>query len=120
MQTEHSVLPEAQPQTTGRPISPDCLRGLSDVDFRAALVFVAVIEMQGIIPAARALDLSVPSVSSSLTRFRSQHARPLFTRTGRALEPTEEAHTLARQLGTEFSGLYAALSRGQTVGFPHR
>lgn len=101
-------------------ISRECLQALSSADFRAMLAFVAVIELKGLAPAGQALEISTATVSMHLSRFRSQYGQNLFTRTGRALEPTREAYVLARQLGILFDGLYAAMLRPLPPGVVNR
>ncbi|WP_236874199.1 helix-turn-helix domain-containing protein [Citrobacter portucalensis] len=78
------------------------LQALWHADFRPMLVFVAVVELNGIRQAARVLGCSEPSVCISLKRFREKYRHPLFIREGRKLEPTPEALSLARKLGKNF------------------
>lgn len=84
-------------------------RVMLKADFKSMLVFVAVIELQGLALAGQALGISQGTVSLHLSRFRLQFDKPLFTRTGRALEPTPEAYDLARQLRAVLSELYSVM-----------
>lgn len=93
---------QEQAATTPEVAGSTYLQSLSETDFRAMLVFVAVVELNGIRQAARALGCSEPSVSMALGRFRDSCRQPLFNREGRKLEPTAEAVSLARELGTCF------------------
>ncbi|MBP2477109.1 DNA-binding transcriptional LysR family regulator [Crossiella equi] len=80
---------------------------------RAELValrsFLAVYRTGGVSRAAEALALSQPSVSAHLRTVEAVVGRPLFTRAGRGVKPTEAGHALAAEIADHIDALENAV-----------
>jgi len=72
-------------------------------------IFHAVYRNKSMSAAARKLNISQPAVSKALRHAEDQIGFALFTRTGRGLVPTEQAHLLF----DEVSKVYAGVARVQ-------
>ncbi len=72
-------------------------------------IFHAVYRYKSVSEAARKLNISQPAVSKALQHAEDQIGFALFTRTGRGLVPTEQAHLLF----DEVSKVYAGMARVQ-------
>jgi DNA-binding transcriptional LysR family regulator len=68
-------------------------------------VFRAVMKSGTTVGAARALNLSQPSVSRHLSRLKKRISEPLFRREGGRLIPTHDAHLLLEQVERVFESL---------------
>ncbi|EPR9734724.1 LysR family transcriptional regulator [Enterobacter bugandensis] len=73
-------------------------RHLMGLDFKSLLAFIAVIETGNLYSASLLLGCSQPAISIYLKRVRQYFDKPLFTREGRSLDPTEYALELSKQL----------------------
>lgn len=70
-------------------------------------IFYTVYRQKSISSAARKLNISQPAVSKALRHAEDQLGFTLFTRTGRGLIPTEQAH----QMFDEVSQVYAGIAQ---------
>lgn len=68
---------------------------IDELDLNLLRVFDAVHRQRSVSRAAEALGLSQPAVSQGLTRLRLALKDPLYTRSGRGVEPTPTADALA-------------------------
>lgn len=68
-------------------------------------VFRAVMNCGGINRASEFLNTSQPAVSRMISKLEQETGLVLFTRKGRAINPTPEAHQLKREVDTFFIGL---------------
>ena len=66
-----------------------------DFDWRLVRSFLAVLDQGSLLAAARALNVSQPTLGRHITELESQLASVLFERTGRGLVPTRTALQLA-------------------------
>jgi DNA-binding transcriptional LysR family regulator len=71
--------------------------------------FLSVYRTGGVARAAEALRLSQPAVSHHLKAIEESVGRPLFTRAGRGITPTEAGHTLAAEVAEHIDALEGAL-----------
>lgn len=65
------------------------------MDMNLIKPFLAVYDLNSITKAAELLDITQPSMSASIKRLEHTLGYALFTRVGRRIEPTPEAHHLA-------------------------
>lgn len=82
---------------------------LLDVDYKAIVVFVVVLDTKSCEEAARILGCSASSISLYLKRLRFITRRQLFYREGRDLEATDYAVKLGAVLKTLLGLLQDAL-----------
>jgi DNA-binding transcriptional LysR family regulator len=75
------------------------------INLRELEVFRAVMKSGTTIGAARALNLSQPSVSRDLSKLESRIRVALFQREGRRLIPTHDAHLLLEEVERTFESL---------------
>jgi len=68
---------------------------LRSLDLNLLLIFDAVYSHRSITKASDELSLTQPAVSNALNRLRAHLDDPLFTRSGKSMEPTAEAKRLA-------------------------
>jgi len=68
-------------------------------------IFSAVMNYGGISRASDMLNISQPAVSRMIADLESETGLQLFRRSGRAVQPTPEAHQLKREVDTFFIGL---------------
>ncbi len=68
-------------------------------------IFYAVYRNKTISAAARRLNISQPAVSKALRHAEDQIGFSLFVRTGRGLEPTEQAHILYEEVSKVYAGI---------------
>ncbi len=68
-------------------------------------VFYSVYRHKSISAAARTLNISQPALSKALRHAEDQFGFPLFTRTGRGLSPTNEAHRLYEDVKRVFEDI---------------
>jgi DNA-binding transcriptional LysR family regulator len=78
-------------------------------------VFAAVVVHGGISAAARALDLSQPSVSRLIDDLQRATGLVLFTKRGRTIVPTAHAAALFSQVERSFIGLRAIAQHAQQL-----
>ena len=71
---------------------------LMTMDFRAILAFITVVESGNLYCASIQLGCSQPAVSIYLNRVRGYFPKPLFSREGRNLVPTDYAVILSSKL----------------------
>jgi DNA-binding transcriptional LysR family regulator len=77
--------------------------------------FLSVYRTGGVARAAEALHLSQPAVSHHLKTIEEAVGRPLFTRSGRGIAPTEAGHTLAAEIADHVDALEGALDTMRSV-----
>ncbi|NBY27839.1 MAG: LysR family transcriptional regulator, partial [Betaproteobacteria bacterium] len=70
-------------------------KSTADFDWRLVRSFLAVLDQGSLLAAARALNVSQPTLGRHITELESQLASVLFERTGRGLVPTRTALQLA-------------------------
>ncbi len=68
-------------------------------------IFHAVYKHQSISAAARKLNVSQPAISKALRHAEDQIGFSLFTRTGRGLVPTDQAHRLYDEVSKVYQGV---------------
>ncbi|WP_394388251.1 LysR family transcriptional regulator [Shewanella woodyi] len=74
-------------------------------DINLLRVFLAVCRTGSYTLAAEELDLTQPSVSNAITRFKSVVGEELFVRAGRNIKPTAMANYLFEQLNDSFCNI---------------
>ena len=82
---------------------------LTNLDLNKLLTFLAIVEADGVTPAARRLGLTRSAVSHSLAALETSLGVSLFHRVGKRLVLTREGTTLRRSLGDTRERLGAAL-----------
>lgn len=96
----------------------------------ALVALEAVTRHRSITAAAREIGVTQAAVSRHIAALEEDFARPLFTRTHRAVQPTSECLLLARALAENFHGIAEAIESvrttsndvvtvGAPVGFSH-
>ena len=80
----------------------------SAIKLRHIRLFLAVADQGSLTAAARALGLSQPALSKSLSELETLLAAPLFTRQGRRLTPTPEGEAFRRHSREALASLDAA------------
>lgn len=78
---------------------------IKNFDLNLLRVFVVVYRLRSVSHAANAIGLTQPAMSNALRRLREQCNDPLFTRSGRTMEPTTLAHTLFAPLEAALAGI---------------
>ncbi len=78
---------------------------IKNFDLNLLRVFVMVYRLRSVSLAASAIGLTQPAMSNALRRLREQCNDPLFTRSGRAMEPTALANSLFAPLETALTGI---------------
>ena len=78
---------------------------IKNFDLNLLRVFVMVYRLRSVSLAATAIGLTQPAMSNALRRLREQCNDPLFTRSGRAMEPTALANSLFAPLETALTGI---------------
>ncbi|MEF8764518.1 LysR family transcriptional regulator, partial [Stenotrophomonas sp. A3_2] len=73
--------------------------------------FEAVVRLGTVEAAARELGLTPSALSHHLRAIRQTLGRPVLTRSGRTLVPTEDGRALAGALGPAYAAIDAALAR---------
>lgn len=68
------------------------------LDLNLLIVFLIIYREGSLTKAAYQLQVTQPAVSGSLLRLRQRFDDPLFTRTGRKMEPTVKAVKIAEVL----------------------
>ncbi|ASI93926.1 LysR family transcriptional regulator [Vibrio rotiferianus] len=81
----------------------------SNIDLNLLRVFIAVYQHRSITVAADTMGLTQPGVSGVLKRLQQQLGVQLFVRSGRGIEPTHQAHELARQVEPALNQIRNAL-----------
>lgn len=84
--------------------------------------FIALAEAGGFTAAARRLNLSQPTLSSSLAELERRVGTPLFVRDRRTIRLTDAGHRLlamARSIEREFRAAETTLLPGRASGQPH-
>lgn len=81
---------------TSKPKTPANTSGNKQFDWDLIQSFVAVMEAGSLTGAARALSSTQPTLSRHIELLEIQLGKVLFERTGRGLEPTYSAHTIAK------------------------
>ncbi|MGR5548453.1 LysR family transcriptional regulator [Vibrio sp. DNB22_12_1] len=81
----------------------------SNIDLNLLHVFIAVYQHRSITVAADIMGLTQPGVSGMLKRLQQQLSVQLFVRSGRGIEPTHQAHELARQVEPALNQIRNAL-----------
>ncbi|VCU70876.1 Nodulation protein D 2 [Pigmentiphaga humi] len=84
---------------------------IKNFDLNLLRVFVAIYRLRNVSRAALAIGLTQPAMSNALKRLREQCADPLFTRAGRAMEPTMLAHRLFEPVEAALGGIEACFAR---------
>lgn len=79
-------------------------------DVNLLRVFLAVCRTGSYTLAAEELDLTQPSVSNAITRFKAVIGEELFVRAGRNIKPTAMANYLFEQLNDSFSNIENTIS----------
>lgn len=93
---------------------------LLNIDFKAILVFIAFVESGDLYSTSLIVGCSPSSVSLQLKRVRCYFHKPLFTREGRNLNPTEYAVTVSNKLKDcfiSFDEIYAVNCYGDNVNY---
>lgn len=80
---------------------------IKNFDLNLLRVFVMVYRLRSVSLAASAIGLTQPAMSNALRRLREQCNDPLFTRSGRAMEPTVLANNLFAPLENALAGIEA-------------
>lgn len=78
---------------------------IKNFDLNLLRVFVVVYRLRSVSRAANAIGLTQPAMSNALRRLREQCNDPLFTRSGRAMEPTTLANSLFAPLEAALAGI---------------
>lgn len=78
---------------------------IKNFDLNLMRVFVVVYRLRSVSYAANAIGLTQPAMSNALRRLREQCNDPLFTRSGRTMEPTALANSLFGPLEAALSGI---------------
>ncbi|WJD65105.1 LysR family transcriptional regulator [Pseudomonas kurunegalensis] len=78
-------------------------------DLNALITFLVVYRERGVSRAARALNVTQPAVSNCLSKLRRQFNDPLFVLSGRTIEPTAMAVSLAQSLAPALQQLQQTL-----------
>jgi DNA-binding transcriptional LysR family regulator len=86
------------------------------MNLRHIEIFHAVYVNGSVSAAARALNVSQPSVSKMLRHAESCSAFQLFQRTSGGLVPTQDAHVLFTEVSEIQDRVYACARRGGTCG----
>jgi len=90
------------------------MRNITQIDLNLLVVFERVFSEGGVSPAARALNLSQPTISHALTRLRHLLGDQLYIRSGNRLVPTPVARRLIGPVRAALEGLnHALLTVGQ-------
>ncbi len=82
---------------------------LARYDLNLLLVFEALMAQRNVSAAAVSLGLTQPTLSHALNRLRKMCGDPLFVRTGRGMQPTSAAQTMAEPLGQALAQIRATL-----------
>ncbi|MBO9352880.1 LysR family transcriptional regulator [Bordetella petrii] len=80
-------------------------------DLNLLRVFVVVYRLRSVSHAASAIGLTQPAMSNALRRLREQCNDPLFTRSGRTMEPTALANSLFAPLEAALAGIETCFSQ---------
>lgn len=83
--------------------------GRNDVSLRLLEIFAAMVRCGTTVSTAEALGISQPAVSAGLRQLETRLGLTLFERTGRHLEPTQEARDLFEEIRPLF-GIMRAFS----------
>lgn len=62
--------------------------------YNQLLIFIRIVQEEGVRPAARKLEMAAPSVSQALKQLEKQVGLPLITRTTRQMELTDAGRLL--------------------------
>ncbi len=81
----------------------------------ALVALEAVTRHRSISAAAREIGVTQAAVSRHIAALEADFARPLFTRTHRAVQPTAECLLLARSLAENFHGIAEAIESVRTT-----
>jgi DNA-binding transcriptional LysR family regulator len=79
-------------------------------DLNLLLVFEALMAHRNVSAAAVALGLTQPTLSHALSRLRKMCGDPLFVRTGKGMQPTAAAQTMAEPLEQALAQIRATLT----------
>lgn len=85
---------------------------LRNIDLNLLVVFEALIQERNVTRAAHKLAVGQPAVSNALGRLRCLFNDPLFTRSGRTMEPTPRALSVAQLLGPALDSVRRAIADG--------
>ena len=80
-------------------------RTLSRIDLNLLLALQVLLEEASVSRAADRLNITQPAMSKTLSRLRDVFDDPLFTRSGRGIQPTPRAQALAGELQDLLGGL---------------
>ncbi|MHC5654185.1 LysR family transcriptional regulator [Stappia sp. ICDLI1TA098] len=83
---------------------------ISSVDLNLLVAFDALISERNVTRAARRVGLTQPAMSNALARLRALFDDELFVRSGRGMEPTARAQTLAPLLNDALRRIEQALA----------
>lgn len=75
------------------------------IDLDLLRAFLAVYRAGSVTAAARLLALSQPALTARMQLLETRCGKKLFTRQGRGIVPTSEAHALARNISPHIDGL---------------
>lgn len=81
-----------------------------NISINNILVFAAVMNTGGIVPASYCMNCSPSAISLSLKKFCTNFPGKLFNREGRRLIPTEEAHLLYANITPAVKNLLHAMN----------
>jgi DNA-binding transcriptional LysR family regulator len=87
------------------------------IDLDLLRCFLAIYRARSVTKAATLLALSQPAASGRLKALETRIGKPLFLREGRGLQPTREAHSLARSTSVYIDALetiFATTGSGMT------
>ena len=80
-------------------------RSLSRIDLNLLLALQVLLEEASVSRAADRLNITQPAMSKTLSRLRDVFNDPLFTRSGRGIQPTPRAQALAGELYELLGGI---------------
>lgn len=83
---------------------------ISSVDLNLLVAFDALMAERNVTRAARRVGLTQPSMSNALSRLRALFDDELFVRSGRGMEPTARAQSLAPLVGDALRRIEQALA----------
>ncbi|MFT2798838.1 LysR family transcriptional regulator [Serratia sp. JSRIV004] len=95
--------------TKNKAIDISVMSTLTQINLKAIIVFVFVVETKSLLGASLVLGYSLPNISIHLKHLRDVIKTPLFTREGRCLLPTEYAIVLCEKFKHCLTGLYEVI-----------
>lgn len=91
------------------------LNKLRNIDLNLLTVFEAVYLHNGIVNAAKALNLTPSSISQSIQKLRNTFPDPLFIRSGKGITPTAYAKNLHNHISQGLGAIITGLDFSQDV-----